>query len=364
MATRPALPALPAAPGPRPSTRRSRPARTRTRANSASLSAPLAPCVSRRSAELAGTSVALSPDIPVLFDQPFGAHHKLLGQWALSLESALPPLSRPAARRHVERAFDVAVRDILDCIDLVDLRVVVLHGGEEGGPPAIAIICDTLGQIDLGWIEVGDAPISWRAAAYQALDKSLSRLLPIYGYEFLLEEIAIYYWDGETEDEAARQSLIAYHGADRDDLENMTLPSEMNARRPGWMIAANAAPSKRLPPALRRKLDALAQASEALGGLESERNAWNCDFEIILDYIPGYDECASLPPLTLVPFEQFARELDDIARNGMEMGFMDIAGLCPLAAADRVDDWFTSLRLGTRLLAAAQDLIRLDPTSL
>ena len=65
-----------------------------------------------------------------------------------------------------------------------------------------------------------------------------------------------------------------------------------------------------------------------------------------------------------MPFEQFARELDDIARNGMEMGFMDIAGLCPLAAADRVDDWFTSLRFGAQLLAAAQDLIRLDPISL
>ena len=69
------------------------------------------------------------------------------------------------------------------------------------------------------------------------------------------------------------------------------------------MIAANAAASKRLPTALRRKLDTLDRASKALGGLESERNAWNCDFEIIQDYIPGYEECSSLPPLTLVPFE-------------------------------------------------------------
>ena len=75
-------------------------------------------------------------------------------------------------------------------------------------------------------------------------------------------------------------------------------------------------------------------------------------------------ECSSLPPLTLVPFEQFARELDDIARNGMEMGFMDIAGIFPLPHADRIDDWFTSLRLGAQFLVAAQDLIRLDPTTL
>lgn len=364
MATRPALPGLPAAPGPRPSTRRSRLARTRARAKSASPSNPLAPCVSRRSAELVGTSVALSPDIPILFDQPLGDHHKLVGQWVLSHEDAMPSLTRPAARRHIERVFDTAVLDILNAIDLVDLRVVVLHRAEEGGSPAIAIICDSLGQIDLGWLETGDAPIAWRAAAYQALERNLGRVLPIYGYEFLFEEISIYYWDGETDDEAARQSLIACHGADADELENMTLPSQMNARRPGWMIAANAAPLRRLPAALRRRLDALEQAGEALSALEGQRNAWACDFEIVLDYIPGYEECASLPPLTLVPFDPFARELDDIARNGMEMGFMDIAGLCPLPAADRMDDWMTSLRLGAQFLAAAQDLIRLDPASL
>lgn len=364
MATRPALPSLPAAPGAGPSTPRSRSPRRTVRAKSANPSNPHPLCLSRRSVDLVGTSVALSTDIPVLFDQPLGPHHKLVGQWALSLEKTMRTLTRPAARRHIERVFDATVLDVLNCVDLVDLRVVVLQGGEQGGPPAIAIICESLGQIDLGWIETGDAPVDWRAAAYRALERNLGRVLPIYGYQFLFDEIAIYYWDGETEDDAARQSLIAYHGADADDLENMALPSEMNARRPAWMIATNAAPSKRLPAALRRKLNALDRASRALGGLEGARNAWNCDFEIIQDYIPGYEECSSLPPLTLVPFEQFARELDDIARNGMEMGFMDIAGLCPLPDTDRIDDWFTALWRGVQLLVAAQDLIRLDPTLL
>jgi hypothetical protein len=364
MATRSALPALPAAPGTGPFTPRSRSPRRTARAKSASPSNPLPPCVSRRSADLVGRSVALSTDVPILFDQPLGPHHKLVGQWVLSLEETRRTLTRPAARRHIEQVFDLEVLAVLNSVDLVDLRVVVLQGGEEGGPPAIAIICDSLGQIDLGWIETGDAPIPWRAAAYQALEQNLGRVLPIYGYQFLFDEIAMYYWDGETEDDAARQSLIAYHGADADDLENMVLPSEMNARRPAWMIAANAAPSKQLPAALRRKLDALDRASKALGNSESERNAWHCDFEIIQNYIPGYEECSSLPPLTLVPFEQFARELDDIARNGMEMGFMDIAGICPLPAADCVDDWFNSLRLGAQFLVVVQDLVRLDPTLL
>ena len=57
----------------------------------------------------------------------------------------------------------------------------------------------------------------------------------------------------------------------------------------------------------------------------------------------------------------FARELDDVARHGMEMGFMDFCGLCPLPEVSRIDAWFASLRLGVQFLLAAQDLVRLDP---
>jgi hypothetical protein len=71
-----------------------------------------------------------------------------------------------------------------------------------------------------------------------------------------------------------------------------------------------------------------------------------------------------LPPLTLVPSGQFAPELDDVGRHGMEMGFMDIAGLCPLTNPGRIDDWLASLRLGAEFLLAAQNLIELDPTKL
>jgi hypothetical protein len=71
-----------------------------------------------------------------------------------------------------------------------------------------------------------------------------------------------------------------------------------------------------------------------------------------------------LPPLTLVPVEQFAREVDDVGRHGMEYGFMDIAGFCPLPDSVPIDDWFASLRVGARFLLAAQDLIQLDPANL
>ncbi|GAY24369.1 hypothetical protein [Sphingobium fuliginis] len=318
-------------------------------------------CAFLPSADLAGRAVAFSADIPTVFDQPLAAHHKLIGRWVSAREEAAMTFTRAAARRHIERVFDAAVMEILASIESVDLRVAVL-GSEEENPPAIAIICETLGQLDLGWIEASDAPTSWRAAAYRVLEQKLGLLLPIFGYDDLFEQIAMYYWDGHTDDGAARESLIYHYGVDGEELDELTLPSELNARRPDWMIAANAAPRRRLPIALRRKLDALDRSHQALAEIDPERNAWTFDYEAVCDYIPGIEECSSLPPLTLVPFEHFTRELDEVARHGMEMSFMDIAGLCPLSDASQIDDWFTSLRLGAQFLACVQDLIQFDPT--
>jgi hypothetical protein len=315
---------------------------------------------SRRWADIAGRSVALSPDIPTIFDAPLAPHHTLIGRWAASRETSMRTYTRTQARRRIEQVFDSAVLEILEAVDIADFRVAALHS-EEDSPPAIAIICESLGQIDLGWIETGDAPIPWRAAAYSALEETLGLALPIFGYQDLFNEISLYYWDGEEDDEGARQCLIYYHGADADNLDDLILPSAMNERRPDWMVAENGAPANRLPSGLRRTLGRLRDTHKALKHLAPERNAWHLDFEVACEYIPGIEECASLPPLTLVPFEQFARELDDVGRNGMEMGFMDVAGLCPLLDASHIDDWFASLQLGAQFLAAAQDLVRFDP---
>lgn len=315
---------------------------------------------SRRSADLAGRSPAASRDIPVLFDCPLAPHHKLIGQWVAARTPGSQSLTRPEARRHIERVFSEAVHDVLGAIDMVDLRTVVLHGHDHG-PPAIAIICDSLGQLDLGWIETGDAPIRWRAAIYKALGETLRRALPIFGYDDLFEDVSMYYWEGETDDESARQSMIDMYGPDEIENSEMTLPSTMNARRPEWMISANAARPSRLPARLRQLLSELHDAHDALAQSPRELNAWDYDIETVFEYVPGIEECATLPPLTLVPFDQFARELDDVGRHGMEMGFMDFCGLCPLPDADRIDDWFATLRAGARFLASAQALLQFDP---
>ncbi|WP_454887916.1 hypothetical protein [Sphingomonas oryzagri] len=321
------------------------------------------PCASLRSVELAGRAVALSVDIPVHFDEPLAPHHKLIGRWVASRKKLRRACTRVEARRHIENVFDTAVLDVLGTIAFVDLRVVVLRG-EGDGPPAIAVICDTIGQLDLGWIEESEAPASWRAAAYRMLEQTLGYALPVAGYKDLFDEIAIYYWDGETTDEAARRSLVHMHGADPDDLDEMALPSTMDARRPEWMIEAHAAPTRQLPATLRKAMRKVDRAYKALRGFPPDRNAWRFEMDALYEYVPGIEECASFPPLTLVPLEQFARELDDVTQSGMELGFMDIAGLCPLKDTERIADWFTSLRLGARFLAAAHELIQLDPANL
>ena len=297
-----------------------------------------------------------------MFDDPLAAHHKLIGRWVASRGDENKTFTRVEVRRHIEQVFGGAVSEVLCAMDFVELRCVVLHGSDED-PPAIILICDSIGQLDLGWIEASDAPVAWRAAAYGALERMLGRVLPVFGYQDLFDEIALYYWDGETEDDGALQALVDYHGADPDDRENLSLPSEMNGRRPEWMIAANAGRPGSLPVGLRCALHELTKAHRAIDRGASEWNAWSFDPETLYGYIPGIEECSSLPPLTLVPVEQFTCEVDDVGRQGMEMGFMDVAGICPVREAKHVDDWFESLRRGVRFLAAAQALIRLDPTT-
>lgn len=306
--------------------------------------------------------VALSSDVPALFDDPLAAHHKLIGRWVAARTDVRRIFTRVAAREHIERVFAAAVTEVLRPIDFVELRTVALRG-PDSKPPAILLVCDSIGQLDLGWIETSEAPVPWRAAAYQALERMLGTALPIFGYQDLFEQISHYYWDGETDDAAARQALIDYQGADPDEVDGMGLPSEMEARRPDWMIAAQAAPPKQLPHDLRQALLAFRRAHRALVQTRAG-NAWFFDTGTLYDYVPGLEECSSLPPLTLVPVEQFAAEVDDLGRQGMELGFMDAVGLCPLPDASVIDDWFVSLRLGVRFLAAAQALIRLDPTNL
>lgn len=308
----------------------------------------------------------LSPAVPAQFDAPLAPHHRIIGQWVARQMPAGQLLTRAEARRHIEQSFQQAVLDIIGINTLADLRVVVLAGDGAEQPPAIAIICDSVGQIDLGWIELTNvlantlngfvAPVGWRAAAYKVLWQ-LAAVLPMFGFEEMMEELSGYYWDGEIEDEGARHALVTFHGHDPDDV---ILPSQIRDRRPDYMLPKNAAPLKALPRALQAAMRRVNAAWNAVEGHKAPGNAWHFDFDQITDYMPEYHDAATLPALTIVPFDVFAEELDNIAQTGMEVGFHNIAGICLLTGPDVLDQWFASLRLGAELIAAAQDLIDLD----
>lgn len=356
----------------------SRPRRTKTStrgsapgpraAGQAKRSSRLPAFASPPSVDLAGRAVALGRDVPREFDAPLAPHHKLIGRWVAGRETAAPPMTRPEARKHIERVFGDAVLEILKPVDMAQFRVVAL-AGDEALTPALALICDTVGAIELGWIETSNAlsnslrgpvaPMMWQATAYKALCEALPRVLPIFGYAELFEHIAAYYWEDETTDVEAVKSMVQWHGADPDEIDEEMLPSAMNARRPAWMIATNAGPLKHLPVKLADRIRRLRIAAAAV---ERKPNAWRYDHETACSYVPEYEDCSTLPPVTLVPPDPFARELDDAGRSGMETGWMDIAGLCQPADAAAVDNWFSDLKLRVEVLLAAQDLIACDPT--
>jgi len=325
---------------------------------------------SRPSADLAGRAVAIAADVPAVFDTTLAPHHKMIGRWVAVRETEAGRYTRPEARRRIEQVFGEAVAEILGPFELVELRVVALVGDSDL-PPALIIVCDSIGQIDLGWIEKSNvlsdtlfgavAPVGWRAAAYQAIGTTLGAALPMFGYHDLIEELAAYNWDGETDDAGARRAL-ADHGFADDEIDETTLPSQIAARRPDWMTA-KPAPLADMPRPLRAALKRLRDARAALARFGGVDNAWCFEREHLLTYLPEMEERCPLPPLTIVPFDQFARELDDVCRFGMEQGFYDIAGLCALTDPDTIDAWFASLKLGAELLLAAQALINLDPAN-
>lgn len=321
---------------------------------------------SRRSADFAGRPVRLSPAIPTGFDAPLGPHHRIIGQWAARACPVDRLLTRAEARRHIEQSFQRAVLDIISINTLADLRVTVLAGDGDTQPPAIAVICDSIGQIDMGWIELTNvlantlngfvAPVGWRAAAYKVLWR-LAAVLPMFDFDGMMEELSGYYWDGETEDEGARHALVTYHGHDPDDV---ILPSQIRDKQPDYMLAANADPLKALPPVLRAALRRVEAAWNSVRGCKEPGNAWHFDAYQICEYMPEYEDASPLPALTTVPFDVFAEELDNIGQHGMEYGFHNVCGLCPLTSADMLDQWFASLRHGAELIAAVQDLVDLD----
>jgi len=370
MATQPASPDQPAARRTQRSTRVSFSTRAATSAAQRTRSSRLPGCALRPWADLAGQAVALSRDVPTSFDGPLAPHHKAIGRWVASRADANAQYSRAEARRYIEREFNAAVLDILKPVEIANLRAVVLTGDEDL-PPALIMICDDVGQLDLKWIEKSNvlaetmlghvAPVGWRATAYKALVDTLRCVLPVFAFDDLFEELSGYYWDGCIDDAGARESLMQWHGHSEDDVDEMVLPSQVRARRPDFMLAENTAPLKQLPVALADRLRAVRKAAAAVRAIGPEGNAWHFDFHDIAAYLPHFEDVSHMPPLTLVPFDHFARELDDAARHGMEQGFMDVTGICPLAAADKLEAWFTSLRLGVEFLLAAQALIDLDP---
>lgn len=320
------------------------------------------------SADLAGRTVRLSPDVPASFDAPLADHHKMIGHWAVAYADPAERFTRPEVRRHIEQTFNAAVLGMLEPVTIAKLRVVALHGGDDL-PPALALICDDVGQLDMGWIEQDStlaaaltspvAPLGWRAKAYQILVETLPRVLPIITWDGLFDELSGYHWNSETTDAAAIEVQMKWHGIDIEDIDEEMLPSAVLARRPDWMLEENADPLKDLPRELAARLRRLRAAHTALKAFDLDRNAFR--FADLYAYVPDYEDHSHLGPLTLVPFDHFAREIDEIAQHGMEYGFTDVAGLCPIADADAVEAWFASLKLGVELIVAAQALIETDP---
>lgn len=366
MATKPSSkPRLAARPRPGStpnSTRRRGPVREARR------SRPLKALPSPRSDNLVGGIVRFSPDIPVSFGETLTSNHLTVGRWVaahgLASEAAI---SREEARRLIENTLTAKIHEIIRGLEILGLHVAVLSCEESPDdvdqPPAILISHNSHGDIFFKWIEDEAIPVGWRAAAYHAIATTLPRIVPLLALGDMMEELSMWYWDGEIDDEGAKLALIHNHGADEDELDGYVLPSQVEAKVPGWMKSELAARSRCLPPALRRSIIGLKQAARKARGHTGEGGAWSYDRDQLLEYAPWLEDASCVPPVTIVPSNIFEQELDDVYRFGMENGSDDTCGIMAISSAAEVDTWLTSFAAGVAVLKAAEALISLDPSS-
>jgi hypothetical protein len=129
--------------------------------------------------------------------------------------------TRVGARKRIEQVFNAAVLEILAPIELS-----ICASPSSSAKTTIRPQSPSSARPSANWILAGSKPAtlpSWRAAAYAALGETLGTALPVFGYQDLFEEISMYYWDGEIDDEGARRSLAAYQGLSAEEIEEQTL---------------------------------------------------------------------------------------------------------------------------------------------
>lgn len=306
----------------------------------------------------------LSPAIPTRFGNPVGKHHVIIGNWAKEMLASAGPVSESGFKHLIEATFAKVVGDILAPIKLCDLHVMVLLHSEEDEKPAIIIANKSQGQVDLGWIETAEnAPMEWRCAAYRALVSNIHPIIPMITFDDMFEHLSMLYWDGSTEDHEAREALIHDHGHDEEDLEGMTMPSDVKAKAPAWMDDyAGEAPARPFHPELAKLFRDLRKARRRFDKAQAKANPFAFDFDDLCSYAPWYEESYCLPPMTVVPFDIFAEEIDDCARGGMEQGFLDVCGLYLIdPASPQIDKWLETLRASVAVIDCIQRLTAWEP---
>lgn len=328
--------------------------------------------LSPRLADLAGRAIKISPAVPVGFYNALSPAQRRIG---LCLPSDdLPPLTQLQASSWIDKQFDALIQPLLAPVRFlgydISVRATACNFDNKDAAPKAACIISTngVGFLDFRWIADPDAPVSWARIAYKAIRDHLPLVAPCHTYDDFMEAMACYHWGGELDDEKAKEEIQLYWNDNGEgeeiDFDDHLLPSQLEARRPDWMIIDKDHPlpeRKALPPLLRQALINIKRTARTVRrSIHSEKSAWHFDHEEACQYVPEIDEAAHYPPLLLIPEEPFIAEADDLYRLGWEVGFMDVTGVMEITDKPDFDVFLASFKAGIDLLLAIQTLLDLD----
>ena len=293
--------------------------------------------------------------MPTTIGTSIGHHVKIFGRWVCDRYAGpLQPILEQDVPAYIAQKFTNALYQRRPPSELLPIEFFV-QSDSYLGKPLLTFHIGAGGPVlfDLAWIENNEAVnLVERQAAYAAVTKAMMRAFHAMDYDSMIEHLSMYLWDGETDDDAAFESIIYNYG---EEPEDPILPSHVAAKIPDFMKPVRK--KTRLTPQLAKLIADLEAATDAIKPSDGENGTIS-----LSDYLYNTEEfmdCATEPPLCLLPLEIFQQELDQVYQHAMENGVMSVITAFPASTSDEIDRAVAAFHLYQKVIEAAEAILTL-----
>lgn len=317
--------------------------------------------------------MTLSRAIPTsIGPNPINPARHLMAEALISRRAHRPSFNHPGTLADAARAIDAELIAEIDAIlsplpeDSWSLSVSLLPDPTEAKVGALIALHDAY-RASPDWLSDPAIADDVKSEIWALLGRAMPILLPVGCFDDLVEEISGYWWQGELDDDAAREAIAEMRGEELGPDDDFFLPSKFLAAQPQWTLfepwpRPNDAPTPALPDFVAGPAAQVLKAMKPFRNASANRAAWISDFDITTDVAPEYGDAVSTPPIFLVPdIPVFNEALNDIGECAMQTSFWNVCGAAIMTSPKDIQTWLKSLAAGVPLLVALDGLLRATP---